>query len=135
MRILRHKPLIIIVSFATIYSCAPIRNSSIQEITHLNSNNYGILNGTYKNYLSDSSSKQIISLWSALNPNKRFLKFDTTRLFANESVLIELKSKNRLTAKLFNDTRIIAERRYRGRLKDGYFVARRRVKYFGIPFI
>jgi hypothetical protein len=56
-------------------------------------------------------------------------------LFSNGSVLIELNTKNKITAKLFVNDRLVDEKRYKGKIKDGYFVARRRVKYFGIPFV
>ena len=105
----------------------PQRGGLARVKTHLS-----LLDGTYKNQRTDSTPHS--ALWTVLTQYRTF-NYDTTFSIYNSSVKLIAQNKKTILAQLYVDTSMIEQITIRGKIKGDYFVARRRIKYFGLPFI
>ncbi len=110
-----------------------INGDNITPLTHTN---FSSINGYYKNHITDTAFTTDISLWDALNPKrKKNYLYDTAVKYENAKIEVQLKDNKTLIVKLYNGSNLIDEKKYKGKIKKGYFSVRRRIKYFGLPFL
>lgn len=97
--------------------------------------NYTVLNGTYKNYNVDTFNNNAKpSLWQALYPTGAMFAYDTIKN-NNALVKLEMLQHNKLQFQLLQNGVLLQQKIIKGKIKDGYFVSKKRWRYFGIPFL
>lgn len=102
--------------------------------------NPALINGRYKNFPPDSAVKRwpvrtdFQALWAVLlkKPGKDFSKVKW-----NEDAYVQLSAigKKAILAQLFSDSTLLEEKVLKGRVKNGYFSVRTKIRVLGIPLI
>jgi len=123
-----------ILLLATLTGCA-VRPYPTREHLPIDSNHPSTLNGTYRNSPTDTGSSNKSPLWNVLWPKDKYYIYDSITAQPDESVEIIQQSNRRLLARLHKGDQVIASRLFKGKMKDNYFSVRRRMHYFGLPFV
>jgi hypothetical protein len=130
------KKYLFLLSLILTTACSGPKFIKRDNITPLNNTNFSSINGYYKNHTTDTAFTTDIALWDALNPKrKKTYLYDTAVKYKNAKIEVQLKDNKTLLVKLYNGSNLIDEKKYKGKIKKSYFSVRRRIKYFGLPFL
>jgi hypothetical protein len=124
-----------IFSVLFLLSCSDKDFPKSDHLLPLSKSNSSSLNGHYRNYSNDTSLTEKITLWNVITPRKKMYAYDTSTTYKSANVELFLKNNKTLIARLYNEDKLINEKKFKGRIKDGYFSSRRRINYFGLPFL
>lgn len=127
--------LLLLLLLSLLASCAKIDYPERTQLLPVRSTGDAPINGKYKNMGSDTSWGRPFTLWTALTLHTKQFIPDSLLPYPDAVVELQLQRRRKLSARLINDTQLIAERILKGRIRDGYFTVRRKVRYFGLPFL
>jgi hypothetical protein len=113
-------------------SCSTLKFSKNKDAIVVNKENYTKINGDYYNNFIDTSG---LTLWNILNPKSKLVDRGRAVIYKNVKVHLQFENNKTLLAKLYNGDTIFIEKKYKGKFKDGFFLGRRKIKYFGLPLI
>lgn len=119
--------LLLVISFT---SCISIKPNNIKN-TMLDENSLDHINGFYSNVSNNKIDTYNTSLWKQFN----YLKKDTLVNWQNHTIELEVINKKSVSAKLWLNDAIVAEKTIKGKIRDGYFSAKRKVKIVGFPLV
>jgi len=125
-----------VITFFVFYSCASPHQIVYPKRADLNPMerwNAYCLNGYYKNYTADSGFTNNTTIWNILTTKNKYYTFDTTLTFKNGIVELLLERVDVLIGRLYVDDKLVQEKRFYGEIKNGYFVAEPKRKFFGFP--
>lgn len=116
-------------------SCSSLKFSKNENTLQVNKLNYDQVNGIYFNNNLDTTLKDKTTLWSMLHSTNDKKYHNKAVVYKDEKLHLKFENKKTLFVKLYNGDSLIKEKRIKGKIKGGYFFGRRKVKYFGLPFI
>ena len=89
------------------------------------------INGFYSNVSCNKTDTYNASLWKQFN----YLKKDTLANWKNHTIELEVINKRKVLAKLWLNDTVIAVKILKGKIKNGYFSVRRKLKIVGFPLV
>ncbi len=119
-------------------SCATLKFPKTNDAIIISKENRTQINGDYHNNVLDTSTTKwlkTLTLWKIINPEEKTIDSSKAVLYSNAKVHLQFENDKTLLVKLYNADTILAEKKYKGKFKDGFFLVKRKVKYFGLPFI
>ncbi|MBL7747420.1 MAG: hypothetical protein JNM19_08360 [Chitinophagaceae bacterium] len=129
------KNYLLLLLLSLLASCAKIKYPERTQLLPVTSTGDAPINGKYKNMGSDTSWGRPFTLWTALTLHTKQFIPDSLLPYPDAVVELQLQRRRKLNARLINDTQLIEERILKGRIRDGYFSVRRKVRYVGLPFL
>lgn len=123
----------------SINQCAVIQNVDRQNLNSLNKENLKTIEGTYANRpnnypidtvrLTDAVSHPITkSFWFQVDNYK-----DWKQDWPNQTIILKVVSDKKIIAELYEDGKMINQKKLKGKIKDGYFYGR--PFFIVLPFI
>jgi hypothetical protein len=116
-------------------SCSTLKFSKNTDAIEIDKENYTKVNGNYDNNFVDTSTTLGITLWNILNAQNNVRDYNKALIYRDAKVSLFFKNDKTLYAKLYNADTVIAEKFFKGKFKNGFFLGKRKIKYFGLPFI
>ena len=129
----RHTLYILIVLALLTQSCATIKYPKTRSTVDL-TQDLSVVNGDYNNIGYDTIHSQI-SIWSVLKKNYNYPGFSSTYDFPNSFVRLTAQGDKRILAQLYVNNKLSEQKTLKGRVKDNRFVLRRKVRWYGLPFL
>ena len=136
---MRTQFILLILSFATLISCQPLKKLSPQQykIQEINKDNYSSLNGTYNN-IQDTIFGQIVHMPGRGYSENDLKLIDRLFLIVPEygyydslDVNFDFVSNRKCIISGLYQSELIFSKKLKGRVKDGYFYVR--PKFYIIP--
>lgn len=125
----------IIVFFPFIFSCISTKHVHEYPSSKLTSANLSEFNGIYYNEpVPAGFDEEREDLYKFFFRPFKVYKSREYRDF-NGKISIEFKNESELQVGYINDGQLIKTKTFKGEIHNGYFCFRRKIRYFGLPFI
>ena len=93
-----------------------------------------IIDGIYEN-MSLQRTDSYVSLWAVLIKKSQTPSFSDKYNLANSKVRLTAQGRNKIKAELIVGDTVKEKLTLRGRVKDNYFIAKRKIVFYGLPFV
>jgi len=134
--------ILIVISSFILVSCASVKPPPIEKGVALNSTNYKLLDGTYKNLGTNGYDGANMFLWGDMGTDDACrdipsftsgeptpVHLDTTDTCHTCYIQIKTVNKHKIIATLISDKKVLKTKIFRGRITDGVFLAKGRHSY------